>query len=87
MHTLTGSGGIRSAEAAFAVCPQVFLLHQGWPDQPACSCPSGRISSSFIHVTMLLQALQHVLNLEEEKLLSQEAASKLMVMLQETIQF
>jgi len=36
---------------------------------------------------LLPQALQHVLNLEEERLLSQEAASKLMAMLQETIQF
>ena len=36
------------------------------------------------HVTVLLQALQHVSNLEEEGLLSEEAASKLMVMLQET---
>ena len=36
---------------------------------------------------MLLQALQHVSNLEEEGLLSKEAASKLMVMLQETIKF
>jgi len=33
------------------------------------------------------QALQHVSNLEEEGLLSKEAASKLMVMLQETIKF
>jgi len=36
---------------------------------------------------LLPQALQHVSNLEEEGLLSEEAASKLMVMLQETNQF
>ena len=36
-------------------------------------------------VAMLLQALQHVSNLEEEGLLSKEAASKLMVMLQEIV--
>merc|ERR1712192_23594 len=36
---------------------------------------------------LLPQALQHVSNLEEEGLLSKEAASKLMVMLQETIKF
>ena len=39
------------------------------------------------HVAMMVQALQHVSNLEEEGLLSKEAASKLMVMLQEIIKF
>ena len=43
---LTGGARSRSTEAAFAVCPQVFLLSQGWPDQSACSSPSGKISCS-----------------------------------------
>ena len=82
---LTGGARSRPAEAAFALHPQVFLLSQGWPDQSACSSPSGKVSCSFISF-LLLQALQHVSNLEEEGLLSQEAASKLMVLLQEKIQ-
>ena len=40
---LAGGARSRSAETAFAICPQVFLLCQGWADQPACTPPSGKM--------------------------------------------
>ena len=45
---LTGGARSRAAEAAFAIYSQVFLLCQGWPDQPACPFPSGKILRIYV---------------------------------------
>lgn len=81
---MPGSGRLR--QHLPSVLKSFFSVRAGQINKHAL-LPQVRCLAASCHVTVLLQALQHVSNLEEEGLLSEEAASKLLAMLQETIQF
>jgi len=96
-----GSGGedvnetVKEKEEYFFLLWNKFLANKVVPGSGRLRQHLPSVLKSFFSVragqinkhALLPQALQHVSNLEEEGLLSEEAASKLLAMLQETIQF